>query len=961
VRDAGAELLPRSFGKYTLLRPLATGGMGAVYLATTGAAGMEKFIALKVVLPELAGAEFARRFKDEAKVVVQLSHGNLVQVFEAGDVDGKAYLAMELVEGYDLRSIWNHCVQVRAAFPVEVVVQIVKDALRGLAYAHSFQSLELVHRDISPPNILVAFSGEVKITDFGLAASSLKVEQTRPGIVFGKVAYMSPEQARGEGVDHRADIYPMGVILWELLTGRRLFSSSGDHARDLAARVKNTDVQPPSSICRRVPPQLDEPVLRALAPRPDDRYRSAAEMQRHLASVQAKLWPDLDTDRVAGFMTTLFGDDIQRERDRRHALLEGVRRAPTVIGGRRRADGERAGETDSMPRPHRPPRRVETSLAPSGPMIDNKYRLGRMLGEGGMGQVFEAVHTAIDRRVAVKILHKAYSATPAAVERFRREARAATRIGHPAVVEVLDFGTTEDGRCFYVMELLEGLSLGDAMDLCSPIELERAIDITIQLCDAIQAAHRAGVVHRDLKPENVMLCSEPDGEKVKVLDFGIAHQSGPAQSQERLTRPGATLGTPEYMSPEQAAGEEVDHRADIYSIALLLYEMLTGKTPHQGRTPQEVLLRKLQNPASDITQHRADLSPGLARLIMRGLEEQPERRPASAAELGACLREMRSSLSEPGSSETVESEPVPSPHTSSMSVPGAQMSDAPSGGRTRLTPWGIAGLAVLLIVGAGTVLMTRRMQDTADSSEGSGQPEPAKSETLLLDGGSERDRSGEGSGDRKKPAQKDPLPTNPQPEPSTTESGRAPGSSETPPDARDFGRVAISRTSAKPEESRADPRERTSSAGRKTSATPDRFRPAKPDKPPERPEPTRDLSARELVRKGRRLMGQGKHSQAEDLFRKAKRMPGGSARALTALSELAFQSGRHSKAVRTAVKALEAGGGLRAKIVLANSYYKLGLYKSAMKHFRSVLRIRPGHPVAKRGLAAAQRRLSGRR
>jgi serine/threonine protein kinase len=229
---------PRRFGGYVLVKPLARGGMGALYLAVHGQRGLEKLCVVKTALPHLAGRSYVQRFKDEAKVVVRLSHGNLVGVFDAGQVHGEIYLAMEFVEGKDLRAVWNRCAQKGIAFPLPVAAHIVKELMRGLAYAHGFEGLRLVHRDVSPPNVLLSYSGEVKLTDFGLATSTLKLEKTAPGVIFGKVSYMAPEQARAETLDGRTDIYSAGVILWELLTGRQLFAAGarpagaapGDHA-----------------------------------------------------------------------------------------------------------------------------------------------------------------------------------------------------------------------------------------------------------------------------------------------------------------------------------------------------------------------------------------------------------------------------------------------------------------------------------------------------------------------------------------------------------------------------------------------------------------------------------------------------------------------------------------------------------------------------------------------------------
>src|SRR3954449_2372953 len=219
---------PRHFDSYVLLKPLARGGMGQLYLALAGTPGLEKLCVVKQVPPEVVAPENARRFRDEAMVALRLSHGNLVSVFDAGIHAGEIFLAMEFVDGRDLHAVWNRCAERRIPFPVDVAAYVIKELVRGLAYAHSFENLELVHRDVSPANVLLSFSGEVKLTDFGLATSVLKMEKTAPGIIYGKLSYLAPEQARREALDGRTDLYAAGILLWELLTGRQLFPVARD-------------------------------------------------------------------------------------------------------------------------------------------------------------------------------------------------------------------------------------------------------------------------------------------------------------------------------------------------------------------------------------------------------------------------------------------------------------------------------------------------------------------------------------------------------------------------------------------------------------------------------------------------------------------------------------------------------------------------------------------------------------
>src|SRR3954471_14142280 len=299
--------------------------MGALYLAVGGDRGLERLMVIKTVLRRLADVEYVARFRNEATLVVKLSHGNLIPVFDAGQVGGELFLAMDFVEGRDLRAVWNRCARKQVAFPIDVAVYIVKELCRGLAYAHSFPDLNLVHRDVSPPNVLVSYTGEVKLTDFGLASSTLKIEKTAPGIIYGKVAYMSPEQARGEKLDGRSDMYAAAIVLWELLTGRQLFPPGKDQPQDLLARGKTPEPMRPSKRAPRVPVELDEICLKALAASKDDRYADCDAMRMALQSWLAQNAPTTDGTRMAGFLQELFTEDIHRERAERNELLSRVR------------------------------------------------------------------------------------------------------------------------------------------------------------------------------------------------------------------------------------------------------------------------------------------------------------------------------------------------------------------------------------------------------------------------------------------------------------------------------------------------------------------------------------------------------------------------------------------------------------------------------------------------------------
>jgi serine/threonine protein kinase len=618
---------PRRFDSYVLLKPLARGGMGQLFLALTGTHGLEKLCVIKQVIPDLIASENSRRFRDEALVALRLAHGNMVSVFDAGIDAGQIFLAMEYVDGKDLLATWNRCAEKRVPFPVDVSVYIVKEVARALVYAHAFEDLKLVHRDVSPANVLLSYTGEVKLTDFGLAMSILKMERTTPGIVYGKLSYLSPEQARRQPLDGRVDIYAAGILLWELLTGRQLFpiSSPADQPNpDAMARARNPEVVPPSKISSRVPPELDRIVMRALAVEREDRYPSAELLRADLAAFLAETAPKTDADRLAGFLRPLFADDAREEKRERDRLIAASRAMLSgAIGpGHSLAPAAAAPALGSSSLPG-DVQRTPGSDPRVGTTLGGRYHIRRLCGEGAMGRVYEAQHIDIGRRVAIKVLHARFHHSADLVERFRREARAASKIGHPNIVDVTDSGTTPDGAFYFVMEYLEGQNLEELITKNGPLRVERALLVAAQIARALEAAHAAEVIHRDLKPANVMLVNRNDEDDfVKVLDFGISKDLDMAVGAA-LTRPDVAIGTPVYMAPEQAAGKAADTLTDVYAVGGLLYEMLTAEPPCTGNDAMEVLQRKATEDPRPIGEVRPDLPRDVQKLVMRALARTP--------------------------------------------------------------------------------------------------------------------------------------------------------------------------------------------------------------------------------------------------------------------------------------------------------------------------------------------------
>lgn len=318
---------PIPFGKYYLLERINVGGMAEVFKAkATGVEGFERMVAVKRILPSIAeDEEFITMFVDEAKIAVQLTHANIAQIFDLGRTSESYFIALEFVHGKDLRSIFHRSRQRGEQVPIPMACYVIMKICEGLDYAHNKrdatgQFLNLVHRDVSPQNMLVSYEGEVKIVDFGIAKAAGKAGRTQAGILKGKFGYMSPEQVQqGLEIDRRSDIFGLGICLYETLTGERLFVAETDFAT--LEKVRKVEIMPPSTYNRRIPEELEQIVLKSLARNRDQRYQTAMELHDELQSFMYTSGNFFGRKDLSMYMQRVFSEELAREttRDREYA------------------------------------------------------------------------------------------------------------------------------------------------------------------------------------------------------------------------------------------------------------------------------------------------------------------------------------------------------------------------------------------------------------------------------------------------------------------------------------------------------------------------------------------------------------------------------------------------------------------------------------------------------------------
>lgn len=895
--------LPDSFGQYLLLRELSRSTRGVTFLATAQKLGdFQRLCVLKVIAADHAGqGGFEDRFVAAGRRLVHLDHRNVAQVFDSGQSNGSFYLAQEHVLGCSLAEVIGAAGERGQVVPVDIAFLVAVDVLRGLYHAlrqpgPDGQQLKLWHGRIEPGHVLLSSRGEVKLIGFDREWAGPRSADSKPP---GLYDAPGPED---DAAGPSRDAYSVARLLQSML-GPEFSGPDAVAAFD------------------EIRPGLGGLIASAVSRDPEARPRDAGALLRPLQAALFRLNPRCGQAHLEDYLEGLVGELLDRRAHHAKTAIRSRAATAQTIQEEPRATRTLLLDEDEPVRA----RAIDRVVADAKPLVGllpgTKYRILHPIGEGGMGTVYAAEHVDLEKVFALKILRQKHKRDQASVvEGLRREARATSKLGHPNIVSVTDFGETPDGRVFFVMEYLEGQSLGELLEDAGKVDQDRLVSILIQVCDGLAAAHEKGVIHRDIKPDNIFLVQNRDGsETVKLLDFGVAVPMGSAKNKAVHI-----AGTPYYMSPEMIRMTHLDGRADLYSLGVLAYEALCGARPF-GRAPVLQLLRahlKEQPPALRTQPGAEAIHEDLEAIVMRALRKEPEARFPDAQAMADELRAFqarrqteREAQNQPIPSATFDSEHVQQDIEETWAQALSSITLAPA--KPRRSPWRIAIASLGLVGVAAAVWFIFASADQGLRETRGGAP------------------ADHVAGAAVSPA----APDAPRPDGRPAETGAAP--------AADAGRPT---EAAVVDEARGD-----ADAARFSTDGGDGGDEGGDHRGP-RVHRHRSRT-RAAIESGNKALAAGDLPAAESEFRKALAADQRSPEALAGLGRVAFQRKNYAEAERFARSALERNPeSARYRLDLGAALFRQGRSADAALLFRQVLQDDPENRAAKVYLEAATKR-----
>jgi serine/threonine-protein kinase len=616
------SLIGRQLANFRIDRLIGRGGMAQVYYGWD--VKLERPVAIKVIDARYRDdPSYAKRFVREAQAVATWRHENIVQIYYADDQDGLYYFAMEYIEGLSLSALLLAYAIEGELMPHEDVLRIGRAVASALDFAHQ---KGVIHRDVKPANVLVAGDGRVVLTDFGLA---MDVRQGSLGEVFGSSHYIAPEQARRSAdAVPQSDLYALGVILYEMLTGTVPFDDPSPTS--VAVQHLTLPPPPPTEANPNLSQETEAVLLKALSKSHEKRYQTGAALIDALEEALQTCQPILAHKDESPATKRPLSRIAADERVALH-LEQGKESAPPI---------------DS-------PRQIDDRLL--GQQLD-EYRIDALLGQGGMASVYRGLDVRLKRYVAIKVIDASFRADSDYLMRFEREAQAIAQLEHPHIVRLYRYGEA-DGLLYMAMQYVEGADLGSVLDSYREdgafIEPDEASRIIREVCLALDFAHGRGIIHRDVKPSNIML--DMEGRAI-LTDFGLALLT-------EFGTQGEIFGSPRYIAPEQAiSSANVVPQSDLYAVGVILYEMFTGVLPFDAADPLDIAMLHMTEPPRPPRELRPEISPVLEAVILKALAKESDERYESGTELAEALEQA-------WPTKPAESPTPPTAATSRLSIP----------------------------------------------------------------------------------------------------------------------------------------------------------------------------------------------------------------------------------------------------------------------------------------------------
>ncbi|MCM8532360.1 MAG: serine/threonine protein kinase [Lentisphaeraceae bacterium] len=591
---------------FTLQEKIAEDSFGTRFLATGESDAM---VQVKVLPNQIHPDEDAKaRFLREIELLSKIRHDGVIAVLESGQDESAFYLITEYHDGIDLKSYIKNEGQLNEKDATNLIMPVV-ETLKAV-----WESNAVVHRDIKPEKIFLTDDNKVKIVDIGLAKSleNDSMDLTGAGFTVGTPDYLSPEQAEGKDLDFKSDMYSLGLVYYELVTGQQAFS--GDVMDVLSKQINDMPTRA-FEVNTKVSERCSKTIDKMIAKSPDERFESWDRCLESLSII-------LDTTILQTDLQTFDLNELMDEDDDFEPSMENLNQEDdgAFSSAKKNASGiileEEEADNDLNSND-------ETLNIEAGSIIGNGYEIDRKLGDGSMGQIFLAFSEERDALVQVKVLPAHMSRDKEKLERFLQEIKIASSLKHENLLSAIEAGE-DRGNHYLVTEYEEGISLHDHIGRYAPLPEKDSIHFLMQIAEVLRYAwNEKKLLHREVKPKNILVLK--GNENAKLTDFGIAKVM--KEDTPDLTGMGFTIGTPEYMSPEQVCGDEdLDPRSDMYALGLVLYEALTKKKAFESSNVMTLMNMQMKEAHKNIVDLNSKVSPTCKKLVDKLLEKDRNNR-----------------------------------------------------------------------------------------------------------------------------------------------------------------------------------------------------------------------------------------------------------------------------------------------------------------------------------------------